>query len=125
MTTRTLQLHATATSTGGDAVCNVMVPQKGRIVAVHFEIYTTGVVTLYGELSTQSTNQNTTNDASNVIAFCMNSIAQADATGTIVNTAKTTVQGISIPIDPIQKVYAHLTLSGSAVWRLRALLYWV
>lgn len=109
-----IQLYAAATSTGGDSLAYVMIPKAGRIVAVTLGIYcaSTGATPIRAEISLQSTNQLTTNDARNVIFSTVRD--QNDATMSIPGPQIQT----DIPVTEMDRVFLHATFGTSTAWRL-------
>lgn len=118
---RVHQIYAAATSTGGDNVANIMVPYKGVIVAASLEVISNSLQLINAELSFQSANQLTQNDATSILISAMFNGQYTAPEGQCI--AKNFVNGVAIPVDSISKIYAHLTIGGAAAWRLKGILW--
>jgi hypothetical protein len=118
--TSTHQLYAAATSVGGDAVCQIIIPVSGRIVAVQMNHTTTssGGITRV-ETSLQSTNQFTTNDSRNVLSSLV-----YDSSGNSggPNPACLPQMLCDVPVTEMDRVYVHV-LQTSAAWRIVGMIW--
>lgn len=118
---RVHQIYAAASSTGGDNVANIMVPYKGMIVAASLVVVSGTAAAINAELSFQSANQLTQNDATSILISAMwNGAATAPDVECV---ASGFVNGVAIPVDSISKIYAHLNVAGSVAWRLKGTLW--
>ena len=116
--TSTHQLYASATSVGGDAIAQAIIPVSGRIVAVQMDIDAAAAAAhIRGEMSLQSTNQFTVNDARNILI----SIA-IDAGNYGSNRVPMQIH-CDVPVTEMDRVYIHYS-GTSAFWRIVGL-FWL
>jgi len=110
--TTSLTFYAAATSTGGDGVCQVIIPTAGRIVAISLcQRTATAAGVTSTEVSLQSTNQFITNDARNVLLSFVGDSGNA-------NIYTLPFQAfMDVPVTEMDRVYVHIALT-SAQWRL-------
>jgi len=128
MRTRVHQIFASGTSTGADNVANIMVPYSGVIVAAALAVTWQAGASGHtrAELSFQSANQLSTNDATSQIIRVDDRVAIEVGGGeafAVECVAERDLVGLAIPIDSISKVYAHILVGGNVAWTLCGQLY--
>lgn len=108
--TTPLQFYAAATSVGGDAVATVMIPVAGRISMLHVGgRFAAGCLTVRLEISLQSTNQFTTNDARNVL------FSFAGDLGSSQMLQSPAWLPMDVPVTEMDRIYLHYA-GTSAAW---------
>jgi len=112
------QLYAAATSTGGDAVASLIVPVASRIVAIRCILTAAAAGAIQrAEISLQSTNQFTTNDARQVVHSVMLDIGAGQG-----DVASFPQVLCDVPVTEMDRIYAHVLMT-SAAWRLQCLIW--